>query len=179
MPASIKNDSVTIGRILKPFGVKGEVRVESLSDIPDRFENLPIVRLVTPNGESVTTSVTQARLSGKSYLLTFKAFSSPEEALKFRGALIQTSPDQARPSKANEYYHYELIDLSVQDECHRILGQVDEILDLPQHPVFVVRAQDGKEYLIPATRQTIRRIDLEGRQITVAPMEQWDISYAM
>ena len=180
MPLSIKTDPVTIGRILKPFGVKGEVRVESLSDIPDRFAGLPLVMLVTPNGESITTSVTQARSSGKTHLLKFEAFSSPEEALKFRGALIQVSPDHAMPSKPDEYYHYELIDLAVQDECQRILGHVEEILDLPQHSVLVVRQQGGnREYLIPATKRIIRQINIQEHKIIVARMEQWDISYAV
>ena len=179
MPISAKTDSVTIGRVLRPFGVNGEVRVESLSDIPNRFADLPIVMLLTLGGEVITTSVTQARPSGKTYLIKFKAITSPEEAAKFRGALIQVSHDHARSSKANEYYHYELIDLAVLDECQRMLGQVKEILDLPQHSVLVVQQSDGREFLIPATKHIVKRVNLAQRRILVAPMEQWDISYAV
>ncbi|GJL50608.1 MAG: ribosome maturation factor RimM [Nitrospirales bacterium] len=171
-------DSITIGRVLKPFGVKGEVRIESLTDVPGRFENLPSVTLVSPTGQSLKTNVTQARLSGRSYLLKFSAFSSPEAVSAYQGALIQVSLESVPPSPAGQFYQYELIGLDVHDEHHRALGQVEEVLDLPQHLVFIVR-QDSDEYLIPATRQVIKQIDLKGKSMTVAPVEQWGLSDAV
>jgi len=171
-------DSVTIGRVLKPFGVKGEARIESLTDVPGRFENLPSVTLVSRNGQSLHTAVTHARISGRSYLLKFAAFASPEEVSTFQGALIQVPLDSVPPSPEGEYYQYELIGLAVHDECHRALGTVEEILDLPHHLVLVVR-QDNEEYLIPATRQVVKEIDLKRKAIIVAPVEQWGLPYAV
>lgn len=171
-------DSVTIGRILKPFGVRGEVRIESLTDVPGRFESLPMVTLVSPSGQSLDTTITHARIAGHSYLLRFSAFSSPEAVSAFQGALIQVPLDSVPPSPAGQFYQYELIGLAVHDEKQRTLGQVEEILDLPQHLVFVVR-QDNEEYLIPATRQVVKQIDIAGKAMTVAPLEQWGLPYAV
>ncbi|GJL63472.1 MAG: ribosome maturation factor RimM [Nitrospirales bacterium] len=171
-------DAVSIGRVLKPFGVKGEVRIESLTDVPGRFENLPPVTLVSPTGQSLHTNITQARLSGRSYLIKFSAFSSPEAVSAYQGALIQVPLESVPPPPAGQFYQYELIGLAVCDEHHRTLGQVEEILDLPQHLVFVVR-QNNEEYLIPATRQVVKHIDLKGKLMTVAPVEQWGLSDAV
>ncbi len=174
----VTTESVTIGRVLKPFGVKGEVRVESLTDVPGRFENLPSVTLVSPNGDLLKTEVTQARPSGRSYLMKFSAFSSPEEAATFRGALIQVPQDSDSPSSTEQFYHYQLIGLAVHDERNRTLGQVEEIFDLPQHPIFVTRHGE-KEFLIPATRHVVKHVDIKHKLMTVTPIEEWDLSYAV
>ena len=91
-PTSPTADSlVTIGRILKPFGVRGEVKVESLSDVPGRFEGLQAVYLTLPH-EGATpreTTVTHVREVTAGYLMKCSAFSTPEEAAHFRGAWIQ------------------------------------------------------------------------------------------
>ena len=171
-------NAVTIGRVLKPFGVKGEVQVESLTDVPGRFENLPTVTLVDRTGKTFNTAVTQARASGTKYLLKFSAFSSPEEAAAFRGALVQVPEDSVPPSPENQYYQFELIGLSVQDLNGKNLGALEEIMNLPQHPVFVVR-QDEEEYLIPATHHIVTHVDLKAKLMTVAPIEEWGIAYAV
>ncbi|MGB0909228.1 MAG: ribosome maturation factor RimM [Nitrospirales bacterium] len=170
----VTTECITIGRLLKPFGVRGEMRVESLTDIPHFFENLPSVTLVAKNGHVLQTEVTQARPSGSYYLLSFSAFAAPEEAAAFRGALIQVPQDSVPPSSSEEFYQFELIGLTVRDELNRDLGCVEEIMDLPQHPVLVVR-QEGTEHLIPATRHVVKHIDVNNKLITVARVEQWGI----
>ena len=174
----VMTEPVTIGRVLKPFGVKGKVRVESLTDVPGRFENLPSVTLVTSTGESLTTTITQAKPSGNSYLLKFAAFASPEEAATLRGALIQVPQESVPPSLDGQYYQFELIGLAVQDETGKVLGNIEDILDLPQHPVLVAR-HEKEEFLIPATRLVVKHIDKETKLITVTPVEQWGASYAV
>ena len=178
MTMPVMTDSVTIGRLLKPFGIKGEIRVESLTDIPGCFENLPSVSLLTPTGHMLKTEITQARPSGRFYLLSFSAFSSPEEAAVYRGALIQIPHESVPPSSAEQFYEFELIGMTVRDKLNRDLGCVEEIMDLPQHHVFVVR-QEGTEYLIPATRKVVKQIDRTNKLMTVEPIEQWGIPNAV
>ena len=178
MTMPVMTDSVTIGRLLKPFGIKGEIRVESLTDIPGCFENLPSVSLLAPTGHILETKITQARPSGGLYLLSFSAFSSPEEAAVYRGALIQIPHESVPPSSAEQFYEFELIGMTVRDKLNRDLGCVEEIMDLPQHHVFVVR-QEGTEYLIPATRKVVKQIDRTNKLMTVEPIEQWGIPNAV
>ena len=174
------NSLVTIGRILKPFGVHGEVKVESLSDVPGRFEELEKAFLTLPIGTvpPQETTVIQVREVPAGYLMKCSAFSTPEEATHFRGAWIQIpiSPDLPRPQ--DTYYQFELIGLRVEDPDGQPMGTVEEILEYPQHHVLVVRGE-GKEYLIPANRRTIKRIDLEKQSLHLASKEWWDIHHAL
>jgi 16S rRNA processing protein RimM len=171
-------DVVTIGRVRRPFGVHGDVHVESLSDVPDRFERLTSVTLIMPTGETLDTEVLQTRKLNRCYVMRFSAFSSPEEATKFRGAFIQVQQESVPPLPDRRYYQFELIGLDVHDETGRLLGKIEEVISRPYQPLFVVR-KDGQELLIPAVQPIIRHVDVPTGTITVAPLEQWGITDAV
>jgi len=97
IPEPSQSSMVTIGRILKPFGVQGEVRVESLSDVPGRFEGLETVTLVLPDGETLETLVTSVRQINQGVIIRLSAFSTPETAALYRGAWIKIPENQNLP----------------------------------------------------------------------------------
>lgn len=159
-------DLVAIGQIVKAFGLKGDVRVRSLSDVPGRFEGLKQVTLVAPTGQIVTTAVTRVRADGAGYVVGFEAFATPEAAAAFRGGLIKIPRDESPPLPPGQYYEFDLVGMTVADEHGRELGTLDEILETGAHHVFIVR-QDGRERLIPARRDVIASVDVEHRRMTV------------
>ena len=159
-------ERVIIGKIERPFGVRGEVKVQSLSDVPGRFGQLNEVTLVAPAGDSLTTIVTHVRPGGRSYIMGLEAFTTPEEAARFRGAWLQI-PRSASPSLGDgTYYEYDLLGMTVMDEDKNILGTVEEILESSENHIFVVR-REQQELLIPALKRVIARVDLVGRVMTI------------
>jgi 16S rRNA processing protein RimM len=161
------SDDVTIGQIVKPHGVRGDVRVRSLSDVPGRFEALARVTLVPASGESLATAVRHVRPHGDGcYIVGFEAFATPEDAGRFRGALITIPRDAAVPHQPGSFYHYELVGLSVVTEDGGRVGRIEDILDTPGNAVFVVR-DEGHEVLVPAAQSIIAGVDLDRRVMTV------------
>lgn len=169
---------VTIGKILKPFGVKGEVRVASLTDVPDRFDRLEHVALALANGQVVETEILSVRQVREGYILGFSAFSDPEEAARYRGAFIQVPEEPHLPRSDGTYYHFELIGLRVEDQQGQRLGVVEDILDYPHQQVFVIK-QEEKEWLLPARKQMIESVDLPNKILRLASKEFWDLSNAL
>lgn len=162
-------DLITIGKIEKPFGVKGDVRVRSLSDVPGRFEGLRQATLVAPSGRRLAAAVVRVREDRSShgrYVVGFDAFSTPEEAATFRGGLIQIPRSQTPPLPAGQYYEFQLIGLTVKNESGRRLGTLNEVLETGGNHTFVIR-DGGRELLIPAAREVVRSVDAEGRTMTV------------
>jgi 16S rRNA processing protein RimM len=159
-------DLITIGRVERPFGVRGDVRVQSLSDAPGRFEHLTSVTLVTADGRSIPARVMRVRKAGQAYIVGFDSFSSPEEAVGFKGALVQVPRSSSPPLPDGQYYVGDLIGLSVRDDLGRSLGSLEEVWALPGNHVLVVR-EGGRERLIPATKQAIAAVDLSGRSMTI------------
>ena len=169
---------VTIGKILKPFGVRGQVRVESLSDVPNRFEKLETVTLARSNGDRVETTVQSIRQIGEGYILGFSAFSTPEAASDYRGALIQIQeePDLSRPPGI--FFQFELVGLPVEDQEGQTVGTVTDILDYPHQQVFVI-SYEGQEWLLPARKELIECIDLPNNRLRLTANYSWDLSNAL
>lgn len=164
-------DFVTIGKIEKPFGVRGEVKVRSLSDVPGRFERLGAVSVVEDTGKTVMRTVTHVRRAGDAYILTFEGITTPEAAGQLRAALIQVPPADPSFRQRDTLYECDLIGMAVMDREGRALGTIDRIWELPGHQIIVVR-HDGREWLIPAAKQFIEAVDLTRRQMTVRASEE-------
>lgn len=165
-------EMVTIGKIDRPFGVHGAVKVRSLSDRPGRFEQLGAVRVAGQGGAAVDRTVREVRRAGPSYIVEFEGVTTPEEAALLRGALLQVprvapSVSEAEP---NVWYECDLIGLSVADEAGHELGSLETIWELPAHPVFVVKQKD-REVLIPAVKEFVRSVDVAHGRMTVRTIE--------
>ena len=158
-------EMVTIGKIGRPFGVHGAVKVRSLSDRPGRFEQLRAVHVADPGGHTIDRTVRHVRRAGPSYIMEFEGVTTPEQAGMLRGALLQVP--RGLPSAENEaWYECDLIGLTVTDEAGHELGCLDTIWNLPAHPVLVVKHAD-REVLIPAVKEFVRSVDVDQRRITV------------
>lgn len=161
---------VTVGKIQRPFGVRGAVKVHPLSDVPGRLEGLRRVTLVSPNGRVLAGNVVEVRPGGRSFIMQFDVFKTPEEAAEFRGGVLQIPRDESPRLDDGQYYEYELVGMTVQDERGQQLGTLEEIWHLPGHPVFAVR-QGSRELLVPGTRRVVASVDRAARVMVVRPDE--------
>ena len=161
-----QRETVTVGRIERPFGVKGEIKVRPLSDVPGRFEGLRTVNLLARNGQTLETSVTHVRRVGAEFILGLTGLSTPEDASFWRGGFIRTIRGAVPELPDGQYYECDLIGLAVSTEESQEIGVLEEIWDVPGNPVFVVR-QGAKEILIPAAKELISHVDLAAGKMTV------------
>jgi 16S rRNA processing protein RimM len=156
---------VTIGKVERPFGVRGAVKVRSLSDRPGRFEQLEVVRVAGQAGNVVERTVRNVRKAGSAYIVQFEGITTPEEAGTLRGAWLQV-PRAASLEPEEMLYQCDLIGMTVTDDADRELGVIDAIWELPGHQVFVV-TQDGREVLIPAVKEFVKIVDVGQRRMVV------------
>lgn len=159
-------DRVTVGLIERPFGVRGEVKVRSLSDVPGRFEGLRRVSLVAKSGKTWETDVTHVRRAGAGYIMGLAGLTTPEEAGLWRGGLIQTTRGAVPVLPDGQYYECDLIGLAVYSETGQLIGALEEILEFSGNHVFAVR-QGTKEVLIPAAKELITTVDVGAQRMTV------------
>ncbi|MFM8540828.1 MAG: ribosome maturation factor RimM [Nitrospira sp.] len=164
-------DLVVIGTIEKSFGVRGEMRVRSLSDVPGRFEGLTKVTLESLSGKTVEATVERVRPVSGAYLVKMDVCATPEAVAAFRGWAVKIPQGSAPPLPQGQYYEYELIGLLVQDEQGRAIGRLAEILETPGTHVFVVKAARG-ETLIPATKSMVASVDVARGTMTIRQMDE-------
>ncbi len=163
---NLVEDMVTVGQIERAFGVKGEVKVRSLSDIPGRLEKLTRVSLVSKSGAVLSTSVTHVRRAGTAFIIGLANVRTPEAVGPWRGGLIQAPRGTAHELPEGQYYECDLLGLLVQTQQGQLIGEIEQIWELPGSHVFVVR-QGTQELLIPAVREWVQAVDLEARVMTV------------
>lgn len=161
---------VTIGKIIKPFGIKGEVRVQSLTDVPGRWEGVEEVVLVPSSGRRRELKIRWVRYDGRSHIVAFEGLSSPEDAAVLRGAWIKVPRTEVPRLPEGQFYEFELIGLTVKDEEGHVLGEIGDVVDTGAHHVVVVQGP-LREILLPATHEAIASIDLAAGTMVVRRVE--------
>ena len=159
-------DLVTIGKIERHFGVRGEFKVRSLSDVPGRLDNLKQVQVLAPTGEMVEKTVAHVRRTGSTYIMGLVGVTTPEEAATLRGGLLQVPRAPAAVLATDVYFECDLIGLAVETEQGDEVGAVESILEIPDNRIFVVR-KGTKEILIPAAKSFVASVDLQRRRMVV------------
>ena len=152
---------VVVGRILAPWGVRGEVKVEPITDFPDRFSP----------GEEVYVEGHLFKIEGMrchkgKILLKLATVDDFAAAEKLRGLFLEIPETKLHPLAADEYYHFQLIGLEVRTTDGRLLGDVVDIIATGSNDVYVVRGKQG-ELLIPAIEDIVKSVELDRKRITV------------
>jgi 16S rRNA processing protein RimM len=165
-----QNERITIGKILKPKGLRGEVKILPLSDVPNRFQHLPTVCVRRTNEQEVTLSITDVHSYKGFVYLRFSGRDSREAVLDLIDGEILVDPATAPELPEGVYYHFEILNSDVYTDEGQWLGVVVDILETGAHDVYVV--QEGpREYLIPVTDDIVRQIDRTRKRITIHPLE--------
>lgn len=157
-----------IGRVLKPFGVRGELKIEILTAFPERFASL---RQVFLGDDAKSFRVESARALNHSLArLKLAGIDTPEAAATLRHQLVYVARTDAVPLPPHRVYLYQTIGLRVTTTEGVVLGQVTDVLDTRANDVYIVH--DGRrEILLPAIPQVIKEINLERGEMVVELMD--------
>jgi len=156
---------ITIGRILAPWGVKGELKVDVVTDFPERFIPRSIVYI---KRQPMTINSTQWH-KGKA-IIKVDAVDSVEQAQKLRGQPVEIHHSQLYPLPEGQYYHFQLIGLEVRTTQGELLGNITEILAAESNDNYVVYGSRGR-ILIPAIEDVVKSVDLAKRCMVIEPIE--------
>ncbi|MBL7124654.1 MAG: 16S rRNA processing protein RimM [Dehalococcoidales bacterium] len=156
---------IIIGQVVAPRGIKGKLKVEVVTDFPQRFAPRSQIYI---NREPMTIASTEWH-KGKA-IIKLDTIDSIEEAEKLRGQAIEIHHSQLQPLPEGQYYHFQLIGLEVWTTQEELLGTVTEILTAESNDNYVVRGAKG-EILIPAIEDVVKSVDLDKGRITIEAIE--------
>jgi 16S rRNA processing protein RimM len=161
---------ITIGKARKTFGVKGEIKIEPMTDHPERFNDLRRVYLTSPHGEEKACVVTSVRYMNGEPVLLLEGYDTPEKARVLNGWLVQIPREEAVPLPEGQYYWFELIGMEVESDAGEKLGTIIDIFETGSNDVYVMKA-GKKEIYLPATREVIRQIDRTAKRMVIHVVE--------
>jgi 16S rRNA processing protein RimM len=160
---------VAVGRIGRAHGIRGEVSVEVRTDSPEqRF--VPGAQLTTEPEPVGPLTVRQVRWHSGRLLMSFDGVADRTGAEGLRGVLLLTDVDaDERPTDPDEYFDHQLHGLHAVTTDGDDVGEVVDVLHLPDQDLLVIRRADGPEVLVPFVIKIVPEIDLAARRVLIDP----------
>ncbi len=161
-------DGLVVGVIKSPHGVRGEVRVDPRSDVPDRFH---VGAVLQCDGLGPLT-ITSIRGTAAEPVIGFKGYADRPDAEPLRGRFLRVSKDEARRATKGSYLWADLVGLRAETPSGDPIGTVRELIRAGETDVLVID-RDGKgELLLPAIASVVRDVDLATGRIVVTPQDE-------
>lgn len=160
---------VAVGRIVRPQGRRGEVRLEALTDAPERLRDLRECWLVPPPaGER--HAVEAVWFQGRVPVVKLAASASIADAQALVGRLVTIPRAAVRQLPPDHFYAFDLVGCRVETPDGASLGTIAEVMAGPEHDYWTVQGE-GRSWLLPAVTAIVERVDLAARRVMVRPPE--------
>ena len=166
----MENDLFPIGKVVKPHGIKGKIKVKYYGENPNLFSHYRKVILEDGAGNPQTHDVLQAVYQSPLFILQLKGVERIEDVQPLVGKEILIRRECLPDLEEDEYYWMDLLGMGVETESGKRLGTVKEIFPTGANDVYVVKGKRG-EIFLPATAEVIKGIDRQQRVVKVRWME--------
>ncbi len=159
---------IEVGRVSRPHGVRGEVRIIPDSDNPDRFVEGSVLhgrpaRRPLAGAEALGRSrytIETARGDADFPIVLFAEIKDREAAEGIRGFVLEVPETDLPALVEDEYYPFDLEGLSVRDGQGAVVGRVAEVIDSPAHTLLVVKLDSGEDVLVPFVLVAVPTVSL-------------------
>ncbi|CAM3753050.1 ribosome maturation factor RimM [Alkalicoccus chagannorensis] len=167
-------DWLDVGKIVNTHGVRGEVRIISQTDFPERrYAPGSSLSIRMKDGSRRPVEVKSHRPHKQFDLLTFKGYDSITEAEILKESMLQIHKDQLGADELDEgeYYYFQITGLEVWTDQKEYIGKIKEIMSPGANDVWVVQREGQKDLLLPYIDDVVKQIDLERNFVIITPME--------
>lgn len=162
---------IALAEIVRPHGLRGEVKALLLTDDPGQLAKLEECYLWDAASDARRPCrVKQCRVQGRAALLALEGIRSIAEAQALVGRLVAVPEEALAPLPPGTFYASALVGASVVTEDGVLVGEFVGLEGAPGQDLWVVRA-GGREHLIPAVAEIVREVNVAARRITIRPPE--------
>lgn len=156
---------VAVGWVRGPRGVRGELKVDPLTDFQQRFAPGAAVW-----AGAATYVVRRCRPHRNTLLLELEGIENRAAAEPLRNLLLEIPEESLESLPEGRYFRFQILGMEVYDQQERALGRIEDIIETGANDVYVVRDTAG-ELLIPAIDSIVKEIDVTTRRMTVELVE--------
>lgn len=161
-----------VGKIINTHGLRGDVKVIPWTDMPEDFEEIPVVYIRRKNDNEQLT-VSKIKYQKNNLIVKFKELNDINQAEKYKGLVLYANREDLWELEEGVYYIADLIGLDVYDESGKI-GVLADVFNTGANDIYEVHREGKKNLLLPVIDEVVREIDLENKRITVHVMEGLD-----
>ena len=161
---------IAYGKILKPHGLKGEVKVLPYSGETENFKFFRSIYIPLEKNKPQEYVILGKKFQKNQIIVKMQNVDSIEDAELLRGKEIFIDKAELPSTEEDEYYWFELIGLKVYSQDNGLVGKVDSIIDSTAQPILVIK-NNSKEYMVPLIDNFVKKIDLDNSKIVIEPIE--------
>jgi len=158
---------IPVGQVVTTHGIKGWLKIRSYNAETAIFSSAEEIFL-EKGGVRSARSVEMSKAHKGHFLVKLRGMDRIEEAEQWVGATVSVEEKALRPLEPGEYYYYQVTGFDVFDVRGEWLGVITEIWSKEGGDLYVVTGA-SKEYLIPAVKEMIEKIDLPERKMIINP----------
>ena len=159
-------DYIKVGKIANTHGVRGELKIQPLTDFEERFSEDHSYYI---GEEKKEVHIKSFRNHKGMLIISFKDFDNINQCEKYKGDFLYVSKEDRYELPEDSYYVDDLIGFDVFEEDEK-LGVLKEIQTSYVNDVYIVKTSEG-QIMIPAVKEFILEVDLKERKILVELIE--------
>ncbi len=153
-------DRLVIGEVLKPQGIRGELKIKTFTDTPEDFKEFKYVYI-----DGVEYKILSFRVGDGCAFVGFRGIPDRNAAELFRGKKIEGDRENAPELEEGRYYIVDVLGLDAVTEEGEFLGKVVSVQNLSSD-IYTIE-KDGKKVLFPAVRKIVKKVDLEAKKLII------------
>jgi 16S rRNA processing protein RimM len=168
VPKQIETEWATIGKVVALFGIRGELKVLLLTDIPNRFAGLGAVYAGPDHTRRLIQSVRPYK--GEMIVLKLEGIDDANTAESLRDQNLAIPVSELAQLPPDSYYQHDILGLMVITLDGQKLGSIVDIIVTGSNDVYVIKVPNGSQVLIPAIKDVIKQVDLIRRTMYIDPL---------
>ncbi|WP_296666020.1 ribosome maturation factor RimM [Demequina sp.] len=157
---------LTVARIGRAHGLKGEVSMVLHTDVPEQ-RLVPGAVLETEPAAAGPLTIERVRTQSGRWYVQFAQISGREAAEAARG--VELTIEGAESDEDDAWFVHELVGLAAVRPGGEVVGEVVDLLSMPAQDLLVVRQPGGARAMIPFVEEFVPEVDVEGGRVVVTP----------
>ena len=162
----VEEKMLEIGQIVNTFGIKGMVKIVPYTDDIKRFDKLKEIYVVLKN-KKIKYEVEEVKYHKNLVIAKLKGIDKMENAEMLKQGSVQIERKDAVKLEKDTYFIIDLIGAKVVTDEQAELGELIDIFNTGSNDIYVVKDELGKQTLLPAISDVIKKVDIENKVITV------------
>lgn len=166
-------DLYQVGSITQTHGIRGEVKVFPLTDDISRFKNMKNLLLDGGKDGYISLEVENARPQKNLVILKFKGIDNINDIEKYKGQGLYVTKENRVELKDDEYFIADLIgcEVYVDTDSDKMFGTISDVMETGANDVYEITLENGKTVLVPAIKECILNVDIEGGRVDIHLLE--------
>lgn len=160
------NDFLEIGQIVNSYGIKGFFKVVPFTDDITRFDDLETI-YIEKNKKLEKKIIEEVKYHKNLVLLKIKGIDDINDTEQYKNCILKIERKDAVELPEDTYFITDLIGIEVYDEEEKLLGNLVDIFPTGSNDVYVVKDELGKQILLPAIGEVVKKVDIANKKMIV------------